>query len=142
MPETTDPVVRVQFTTDYSDSWDIVYQWGGSIYVDLLVDGSSVDVINISDELEAFKERFGHRPTPWDLVRWVDLDEMARPIINAAQGDEDEDEDEDEDHCPACGDIADYCAGLGEIGDPEGAAILAAHDNDDHSGCHRLADCL
>ena len=92
MPETNSPVVKVQFTTEYSDSWEIVYQWGGSIYVDILVDGAPVDVINITDELEAFKERFGHRPTPWDLVRWVDLDEMARPIIAEAMGIDDEDE--------------------------------------------------
>ena len=38
--------------------------------------------------------------------------------------------------CPACGDVIDYCQGHGEIGDPAGFAILAAHDDDDHSGCH------
>ena len=26
--------------------------------------------------------------------------------------------------CPACGDFIDYCQGHGEIGDPEGYAIL------------------
>jgi hypothetical protein len=38
--------------------------------------------------------------------------------------------------CPACGDPIDYCQGHGEIGDPAGFAILAAHDDDDHSGCN------
>lgn len=38
--------------------------------------------------------------------------------------------------CPACGDPIDYCQGHGPIGDPVGAAILEAHDNDDHSTCH------
>lgn len=37
--------------------------------------------------------------------------------------------------CPACGDTPSYCQGHGEIGDPVGAAILAAHDEDDHSRC-------
>lgn len=39
-------------------------------------------------------------------------------------------------HCPACGEPIDYCQGHGEIGDPVGAAILAAHDDGDHSRCH------
>ena len=46
---------------------------------------------------------------------------------------------EDEEYvsrCPACGDVIDYCQGHGEMGDPAGFAILAAHDEDDHSGCH------
>lgn len=30
------------------------------------------------------------------------------------------------DACPACGDAPDYCAGHGEIGDPDGFAILAS----------------
>ena len=38
--------------------------------------------------------------------------------------------------CPACGDPIDYCQGHGEIGDPAGFAILMAHDDGDHSGCH------
>lgn len=38
--------------------------------------------------------------------------------------------------CPACGQPIDYCQGHGEIGDPEGARILAAHDDGDHSDCH------
>lgn len=37
--------------------------------------------------------------------------------------------------CPACGELIDYCQGHGEIGDPDGAAILAAHDDGDHSRC-------
>jgi hypothetical protein len=38
--------------------------------------------------------------------------------------------------CPACGSPIDYCQGHGEIGDPAGAAILAAHDDGDHTDCH------
>jgi hypothetical protein len=38
--------------------------------------------------------------------------------------------------CPACGQPIDYCQGHGEIGDPEGARILAAHDDGDHADCH------
>lgn len=38
-------------------------------------------------------------------------------------------------YCPACGEPIDYCQGHGEIGDPQGFAILQAHDNEDHSQC-------
>lgn len=38
--------------------------------------------------------------------------------------------------CPACGNAIDYCQGHGTIGDPFGASILKAHDNDDHTLCH------
>lgn len=38
--------------------------------------------------------------------------------------------------CPACGDPIDFCRGHGEIGDPDGRAILDAHDDGDHSQCH------
>lgn len=38
--------------------------------------------------------------------------------------------------CVACGTVIDYCQGHGTIGDPEGRAILDAHDNDDHTTCH------
>lgn len=43
--------------------------------------------------------------------------------------------------CPACGDWIDYCQGHGDLGDPDGARILALHDDDDHSECHSMADC-
>jgi hypothetical protein len=49
--------------------------------------------------------------------------------------DECEREYDDASYCPACGDVIDYCQGHGEIGDPAGFAILAAHDSDDHSRC-------
>lgn len=38
--------------------------------------------------------------------------------------------------CVACGEYVDYCQGHGTSGDPVGAAILAAHDADDHTECH------
>jgi hypothetical protein len=63
------------------------------------------------DDLEAFRER--------------ELDE------DAAAGEF----DEYIARCPACGDPIDYCQGHGEIGDPVGFAILAKHDDDDHSEC-------
>jgi hypothetical protein len=43
--------------------------------------------------------------------------------------------------CPVCAEPIDYCQGHGEIGDPDGAEILARHDADDHGGCHPQADC-
>lgn len=48
-----------------------------------------------------------------------------------------------EDHpiCPACGSVIDYCQGHGTLGDPEGARILEAHDDDEHDECHENADC-
>ena len=42
---------------------------------------------------------------------------------------------EDGSECPACGETASYCQGHGEIGDPAGYAILAAHNEDDHTRC-------
>lgn len=45
-------------------------------------------------------------------------------------------DDEPYARCPACGDPIDYCAGHGDIGDPAGAAILAAHDAGDHADCN------
>ena len=50
-------------------------------------------------------------------------------------------DDFDASPCPACGDPIDYCQGHGEIGDPAGFALLAAHDNDDHADCAPNADC-
>lgn len=45
--------------------------------------------------------------------------------------------------CPVCCSTSDYCQGHGEIGDPDGFAILQAHDNDDHSGCWQHAgECV
>lgn len=38
--------------------------------------------------------------------------------------------------CPACGQPMDYCQGHGEIGDAAGHAILEAHDDGNHYGCH------
>ncbi len=38
--------------------------------------------------------------------------------------------------CPACGQPIDYCQGHGEIGDPDGALILSAHDDGNHAWCH------
>lgn len=41
-----------------------------------------------------------------------------------------------ESYCPACGEPIDYCQGHGEMGDPDGAAILAAHDDGYHASCN------
>lgn len=43
--------------------------------------------------------------------------------------------------CPACGEPIDYCLGHGEIGDPNGAAILRLHDNNRHYNCADNSDC-
>ncbi|QGH79325.1 hypothetical protein KNU78_gp82 [Gordonia phage Sukkupi] len=40
------------------------------------------------------------------------------------------------DRCVVCGDVVDYCQGHGSIGDPDGAAVLRAHDDEDHTRCH------
>ena len=37
--------------------------------------------------------------------------------------------------CPACGDLMDCCSGHGEIGDPVGFTILAAHESGEHDEC-------
>ena len=68
----------------------------------------------------------------WDLAsRWFGFDHFdVQPL-----GPLDEAEEEYVSRCPACGDVIDYCQGHGEMGDPAGFAILAAHDDDDHSEC-------
>lgn len=43
--------------------------------------------------------------------------------------------------CPACGDVIDYCSGHGSLGDPDGARVLALHDDGDHDECHPRSDC-
>lgn len=48
---------------------------------------------------------------------------------------------EPESRCPVCGNTISWCQGHGEIGDPDGAAILVMHDEDDHACCHPQADC-
>jgi len=42
--------------------------------------------------------------------------------------------------CPACGDPHDYCQGHGEIGDPDGRAIVDAHDDGEHTNCMKVRD--
>lgn len=44
--------------------------------------------------------------------------------------------------CPACGEFPDYCQGHGTIGDPEGAAVMVKHYNNDHSTCDPFAECV
>lgn len=77
---------------------------------------------------------------PWD--DWCDAEDGPCTLacgtcgwIIATHGPHDTFED-DTARCPACADPIDYCQGHGEIGDPAGAAILAAHDNGDHADCH------
>ena len=48
-----------------------------------------------------------------------------------------EEEEEEVSRCPACGDPIDYCQGHGKIGDRAGRNILMAHDEGEHTGCHR-----
>lgn len=60
----------------------------------------------------------------------------ATPAVVAAEESRDEVTGQvGESRCPVCGEFIDYCQGHGEIGDPEGARILAQHDDDDHSEC-------
>lgn len=42
--------------------------------------------------------------------------------------------------CPACGNSPDYCQGHGEMGDPNGYAIIEMHDTGNHSQCHENSD--
>jgi hypothetical protein len=92
------------------------------------------------------------RLTILETVRAV-LNQMIDDVITELVGDDETDDDavtddETDDEyesvslCPACGEPSDYCQGHGELGDPSGFAILAAHDNGDHSQCVEEADCL
>ena len=62
-----------------------------------------------------------------DMTVEVDLDDYPDDEYYAAS-------------CPACGEFIDYCHGHGEIGDPDGASVLASHDEGDHSRC--VIDCI
>ena len=67
---------------------------------------------------------------------------LAEEYVAAYGNGEDDDEDYDDEYvsvCPACGEFIDYCHGHGVIGDPDGAAILEAHDDGNHEGCHPTA---
>lgn len=72
-------------------------------------------------------------------------DETSEIDLNDYPSDDEEDEDEDDYDdeyvpvCPACGEFIDYCQGHGDIGDPDGADILKAHDNGIHDACHTAA---
>lgn len=65
-----------------------------------------------------------------------DFDAVACPDCMGVHGPFEECDPEGLEHCPACGDPIDYCQGHGEIGDPEGFAILERHDRGDHLDCH------
>lgn len=67
-----------------------------------------------------------------DGTRWSGTDYAWTLVVES----NDEDEDEHVETCPACGAPIDYCQGHGEMGDPNGAAILAAHDNGNHKTCN------
>lgn len=75
------------------------------------------------------------------------MTEAAQYGYGAEEWDQFPDETKDEirseaaDRCPACGDLPDYCQGHGEIGDPDGHAVLAAHDEGHHDACHEAAGC-
>lgn len=95
----------------------------------LLLDGVVANVIEWSTAKEAIDT--GIFGTCDHLNVNVTSLRLSRP--------DDEEDEEDEEYvarCPACGDPIDYCQGHGEMGDPAGFAILAAHDGDDHSECH------
>ena len=66
-------------------------------------------------------------------------DETAEVDLNDYPSDVEDDEEEYVSVCPACGEIIGYCLGHGELGDPDGAAILDAHDDGIHDVCHPKA---
>ena len=66
-------------------------------------------------------------------------DETAEVDLNDYPADVEDDEEEYVSVCPACGEFIDYCLGHGDMGDPDGAAILDAHDDGIHDGCHQAA---
>jgi hypothetical protein len=65
-----------------------------------------------------------------------ELETLYALVSDAADEDPGEANETYVSRCPCCGEYIDYCQGHGEIGDPAGFAILAAHDDDDHSGCN------
>jgi predicted RNA-binding Zn-ribbon protein involved in translation (DUF1610 family) len=73
---------------------------------------------------------------PWD--EWCEPSAPGLQVLGCGTcgGTIEKHEHEPEARCPACGDPIDYCQGHGEIGDPDGWAILQAHDSDDHGSCN------
>lgn len=45
------------------------------------------------------------------------------------------------DPCPVCGSEPKYCYGHDADGDPDGAGILAMHEQGDHEDCHWASSC-
>ena len=69
----------------------------------------------------------------WRAVRTVVGGKVAS--VETVETVADDDEPEYAPACPACGTPIDYCPGHGELGDPDGAAILRRHDDGDHKTC-------
>lgn len=59
-----------------------------------------------------------------DFDRLLDMD--ARDVV-----------EEYTSHCPACGEMIDYCLGHGQWADPEGYKTLMYHDFGNHSRCRK-----
>ncbi|WIC89714.1 hypothetical protein SEA_BRAXOADDIE_92 [Rhodococcus phage Braxoaddie] len=98
---------------------------------DTVGEAISAGTVEIGDDGRAYAAR------ATDYARLA-IGASTDPAPVSAAPDDDTDPDDDGEpvsRCVACGEVIDYCTGHGEIGDPDGARIIDAHDNDDHTGC-------
>ena len=111
---------------DYSDCEDRYEELITEVYDTVSIGELTWDAGRVLRELDPIAFRCGVA----DLTCEIDLDDYPS------------DEDDDEEYvsvCPACGEFIGYCLGHGDMGDPDGAAILDAHDDGIHDVCHPAA---
>lgn len=109
--------------------------FGGQVLIALMDDGGALCERCVRDETNPVHVADQDNRDGWGIVGWdgssnyeehTACDHCGRVLV----------EGEPVASCPACGQPIDYCQGHGEIGDPEGALILAAHDEGNHQWCH------
>lgn len=115
---------------------DILELWDGSTHEQVVIDRNR-DLMDMVTESVAWQLHEGWADAVFDgadewLTTVTGKDDRAE-ALDVLTG-------ETESQCPACGEFIQYCQGHGEIGDPHGAAILAKHDDGDHSDCV-IEDC-
>lgn len=116
---------------------DILELWDGSTHEIVTTFDGSVDLMQMVTASTAWQLEEDWAEAVYDAIDdWltnVTGHEDRAEALDALTG-------ESEPECPACGEGIQWCQGHGEIGDPDGAAILAAHDEGDHSRC-LIEDC-
>lgn len=104
--------------------------WNRSLQINFYVDDTAFTGVHINYNTVTIGGNYSvDNPPPQTYALQVLLDHFAAPDCDTVS------------HCPACGEPSDYCLGHGPMGDAQGYAILALHDDGVHSMCHRFSDC-